>query len=55
MSNAKDSTGRTVSFWMSHEEIAALGDKAGELKVTRNEAARRAVRQFLGRSPVADR
>ena len=55
MANAKDSTGRTISFWFSHEEIESLGDKASELKVTRNEAARRAVRQFLGRSPVAER
>lgn len=51
--NSKDSTGRTVSFWMSHEEIAALGAKAEEEMVTRNEAGRRAVRAYVGKSSVA--
>jgi len=51
----KESTGRTISFWMSHEEIAALGAQAAELKVSRNEAGRRAVRHFTSKptSPVA--
>ena len=43
-----ESTGRTVSFWMSHEEIEALGKKAETEKVSRNEAGRRAVRAYVG-------
>lgn len=46
MADDQESTGRVISFWMSHEEIEALGRKAEELDVKRNEAARRAVRQF---------
>ena len=49
----KESTGRTISFWMSHEEIAALGERAADEKVTRNEAGRRAVRSYT--SSVAGR
>jgi hypothetical protein len=47
MPDVKESTGRTVSFWMSHEEIEALGKKAAQEKVTRNEAGRRAVRAYV--------
>jgi hypothetical protein len=39
-------TCRTVSFWVSEAEMQALERKAAEEKVTRNEAARRAIRQF---------
>ena len=49
----KESTGRTISFWMSHEEIAALAERAADEKVTRNEAGRRAVRSYT--SSVAGR
>jgi hypothetical protein len=49
----KESTGRTISFWMSHQEIAALAERAADEKVTRNEAGRRAVRSYT--SPVPSR
>lgn len=47
MSEIHESPGRTASFWVSHEELAALGEKAAEEKVTRNEAARRAIRAYV--------
>ena len=43
----KESTGKPVSFWVSHTEIEALAAKAAEEKVTRNEAARRAIRAYV--------
>lgn len=43
-----DSPGRTISFWMSHTEIEALAAAAERERVTRNEAARRAVRSYTG-------
>ncbi len=43
----KETSGRPISFWMSHEEIEALAVKAAEQKVTRNEACRRAVRDYV--------
>ena len=56
---ATESTGRTVSFWMSHKEIDDLGKVAEKEHVKRNEAARRAVRAYvnevLRESPVTDR
>jgi hypothetical protein len=54
MSDVRESSGRTISFWMSHEEIDALGKKAEKEKVTRNEAGRRAVRAYV-KSSVANR
>lgn len=51
----RESTGRTISFWMSHDEVDALADVAADEKVTRNEAGRRAVRAYTDRSAVADR
>lgn len=50
----RESTGRTISFWMSHDEVDALTAKAAEEKVKRNEAARRAVRAYC-ESAVTDR
>ena len=44
---ARESTGRVVSFWMSHDEVDALQQKADQEKVKRNEAARRAVRAYV--------
>lgn len=44
---ATESTGRTVSFWMSHKEIDDLGKVAEKEHVKRNEAARRAVRAYV--------
>jgi hypothetical protein len=44
-----DSPGRTVSFWMSHAEIEDLARVAQREHVTRNEAARRAVRAYTSR------
>jgi hypothetical protein len=54
MPDVKESTGRTISFWFSHDEIEALGKKAEQEKVTRNEAGRRAVRAYVG-SPIRTR
>ena len=50
MSDESKSTGsgRTVSFWMSHAEIAALDDKAQEAGKTRNRVCREAVRTRVG-------
>ena len=48
-----ESTGRTISFWMAHEEVKLLEIAAETEKVTRNEAARRAVRAYA--STVANR
>ena len=44
--DVKESSGRTISFWMSHDEIEALAKRAKKEKVTRNEAGRRAVRAY---------
>ena len=49
----RESTGRTISFWMSHEEIDALAVKAAKEKVTRNEAGRRAVRAYAPSSVIS--
>jgi hypothetical protein len=49
---AKESSGRTVSFWMSHDELDALAARAAAENVTRNEAARRAVRAYAEASLV---
>jgi len=46
MSAMTGRTGRPISFWMSHEEIDALQAAADKDGCTRNEAARRAVRDF---------
>lgn len=48
---AKESSGRTISFWMSHEEIDELAKRADKDKVTRNAAGRRAVRMYVGLPP----
>ena len=54
MPNAdRDSTGRTVSFWMSRREVEGLGKAAEKEGITRNEAGRRAFRAYV--STVADR
>lgn len=50
--NSKDSSGRTISFWFSHEEIEALAKRAEKDKMTRNAAGRRAVRMFVGLPPI---
>jgi hypothetical protein len=50
----RESSGRTISFWFSHEEIDALAKRAAKEKVTRNEAGRRAVRAYV-KSSVANR
>lgn len=47
MSKAKESTGRTVSFWMSHEEVADLDRVADIQGVKRNKVARRALREYV--------
>lgn len=44
---ARESTGRTVSFWMSHKEVEDLGAAAKKEGVKRNEAGRRAVRAYV--------
>lgn len=49
----RESTGRTISFWMSHDQIADLGKVAEIEKITRNEAGRRAVDAYV--LTVADR
>lgn len=47
MSDAKDkSPGRSVSMWVSEAELDALAIKAKKEHVTRNEAARRAIREY---------
>lgn len=40
------SPGRSVSMWVSEAELDALARKAKKEHVTRNEAARRAIRQY---------
>jgi plasmid maintenance system antidote protein VapI len=42
-----ESSGRTVSFWMSHEEVADLDRVAKQQGIKRNKAARRAVREYV--------
>ena len=46
MPATKESSGRTISFWMSHDEIEDLAKQAKREKVTRNEAGRRAIRAY---------
>ena len=50
--DVKESSGRTISFWMSHEEIEKLAKRAAKEKVTRNAAGRRAVRLYVGLPPT---
>lgn len=48
-----ESSGRTMSLWLSHEEIAALDRAAAVEKIKRNKAARRAIAAYV--SAIADR
>ena len=48
----RESSGRTISFWMSHEEIDALAERAEKDKTTRNAAGRAAVRHWVGLPPA---
>ena len=51
----RESTGRTISFWMSHDEIDALAAQAETEHVSRNETGRRAVRAYVAQaSAVTD-
>ena len=50
--NSRESSGRTISFWMSHDEIDELAKRAEKDKVTRNAAGRRAVRMYVGLPPT---
>ena len=47
MSETNESSGRTVSFWLSNKEVEDLGEVAKREGVKRNEAARRAVRAYV--------
>lgn len=51
--DTRESTGRTVSFWMSHREIDDLGKAAEKEGIKRNAAGRRAIRDYV--SAIANR
>jgi plasmid maintenance system antidote protein VapI len=42
-----ESSGRTVSFWLSHEEVADLDRVAKMQGIKRNKVARRAMREYV--------
>jgi len=49
---SRESSGRTISFWMSHDEIDELAKRAEKEKITRNAAGRRAIRSYVGMPPT---
>jgi hypothetical protein len=42
----RERVGRTMTLWISFDEIDALGEAAKVVGVSRNEAARQAIREF---------
>jgi hypothetical protein len=48
--------GATYSFYLAHTEVEALQAKANQLGISRNEAARQAIREFTDHDlPVTSR
>ena len=50
----REKTGKPYAFWMSFVEIEALQKIADEKDISRNEAARRAIRLYSGLPETRD-